>query len=120
VLSSWAADLCEREGWTLRQYGTVEAAVRGHAALLGFNVLLLCDEHPAIKEFADELRQVAGQARRLVTGEKAPVRVPVACPCGAILRVTLDSPGRRCNDCGTQYGHTELMGLPLAERRTAA
>jgi hypothetical protein len=120
VLSSWAADLCEREGWTLRQYGTVEAAVRGHAMLLGINLPLLCDEHPAIRELADELRSVAGQARRLVTGEKPPVRVPVACPCGAILRVTLDSPGRRCNDCGQQYGHTELMGLPLAERRAAA
>ncbi|MGW1894004.1 hypothetical protein ACWCP6_27685 [Streptomyces sp. NPDC002004] len=53
-------------------------------------------------------------------GERPPRRVPVACPCGQALRVTLDSPWARCSGCGTQYGHSELMVLPLAERRTAA
>lgn len=120
VLASWAADLCEREGWQLRQYGTVETAVRANAAQLSMNLILICDEHPAIREFADEIRQITGQARRLVTGEKPPIRVPVQCECGQVLRVTLDSPGARCGGCGTQYGHSELMGLPLAERRAAA
>jgi hypothetical protein len=120
VLSSWAADLCEREGWTLRQYGTVEAAVRGHAALLGFNVLLLCDEHPAIRELADELRSVVGQAQRLITGEKPPIRIPVGCDgCGHILRVTLDMDGIRCPRCQTQYDHAGMLGLTPARRAAA-
>lgn len=119
VLASWNADLCEREGWQVRDYGSVDTAVRAHAAQLSMNLALICDEHPAVREFADEIRQIAGQARRLVTGEKPPRRIPVTCPCGQTLRVTLDTPGAKCGSCGTQYGHTEVLGLPLAERNAA-
>lgn len=120
VLATWSADLCEREGWTLPVFGTVETAVAGYAALLTMNLLRICDEHPAVKEFADELRQIVGQARRIITGERPPRRIPVACPCGQILRVTLDTAGARCPGCDVQYGHDELLGLPLHERRVAA
>jgi hypothetical protein len=78
------------------------------------------DAHPAFEEFARETGQLRRQCEAQVTGEKPPMRVPVGCPCGQTLRVTLDSPGARCPNCSTSYGHTELMGLPLAERRTAA
>ncbi|MFD5910268.1 hypothetical protein ACFWHL_16275 [Streptomyces massasporeus] len=118
VLASWAADFYEREGWTLPQYGSVESAVAGYSGILVINLRLLCDEHPAIRELADEVRQVTGQARRIITGEAPPRKVPVACPCGRVLRVTLDTPGERCG-CGQQYGHDELFRLPLAERRAA-
>jgi hypothetical protein len=120
VLATWAADLCDREGWTLTQYGSVEAAVDGYAELLLMNLPMICDEHPAVREFADELRQISGQAQRIITGEKPPRKIPVACPCGQILRVTLDTAGARCPGCGEQRGHSELMELPLAERRIAA
>lgn len=119
VLGSWAADLCERERWTLRQYGTVEAAVDGYAELLLDNLTMICDEHPAVKELADEIRQITAQARRLVTGETPPRRVAVACPCGTTLRITIDTPGIQCGGCGEQYGHTEVLRLPLAERAAA-
>jgi hypothetical protein len=52
-------------------------------------------------------------------GEKPPRRVPVQCGCGQILRVTLDTAGVRCPACETQYGHSEALQLPLAERRAA-
>lgn len=120
VLATWAADLCDREGWTLTQYGSVEAAVDGYAELLLMNLRMLCDEHPAVKELADELRQISGQAQRIITGERPPRKIPVACPCGQILRITLDTAGARCAGCGEQRGHSELMELPLAERRVAA
>lgn len=121
VLGSWARDLYEREQWPdFPEYGSVETAVDGYAGILLINLTTLCDEHPAVKELADELRSVTAQARRLVTGEKPPIKVPVTCTCGTILRVTLDSPGARCPGCSEQYGHTELMNLPLAERRAAA
>lgn len=123
ILSGWARDLCEREQWTLPQYGTVEAAVEGYSGLLLSNLPIICDEHPAVKEIADELRQIVGQAQRLITGEPAPIRVPVVCKvdgCGGIMRVTLDTPGERCPNCGEQYGHSEVLQLTPPEKRAAA
>jgi hypothetical protein len=119
VVGGWARDLCERERWDIPAHQSVEAVVDWSCAILLANLGVLCDEHPAIRELADELRQIAGQARRIITGEKPAIKVPVRCPCGNTLRVTLDSPGERCRNCDTQYGHTELMHLPLAERRAA-
>ncbi|MFF1843083.1 hypothetical protein ACFVW9_15220 [Streptomyces sp. NPDC058217] len=120
ILATWAADLCDREGWTLTEYGTVEVAVAGYAELLLMNLQMICDEHPAVKELADELRQIVGEAQRIITGEKPPRTIPVACPCGQILRITLDTAGARCPGCGEQYGHSELMDLPLSGRPIAA
>ncbi|MFD8144745.1 hypothetical protein [Streptomyces sp. NPDC059708] len=119
VLATWAADLCDREQWELPQYGTVDAAVDGYADLLLQNLDVVCDEHPAVREFATELRQIAGQARRLTTGDRPPRRIPVACPCGTVLRVTLDTLGARCPGCDAQYGHAEVLRLPMAERSAA-
>lgn len=120
VLGGWARDLCEREGWTVPLLGDIEGIVDWAAALLAANVGVLCDEHPAIRELADEVRQITAQARRLITGETPPRTVPVACPCGHVLRVSLDTPGTRCAGCGEQYGHAEVLRLPVAERRVAA
>lgn len=119
VLAGWSADLCEREDWQLPQYGTVETAVHGYAELLLRNLQIICDEHPAVREFANELRQIAGQAERLTTGDRPPRRIPVTCPCGTILRITLDTPGARCPGCEIQYGHAEVLQLPMAERSAA-
>ncbi|WP_411102476.1 hypothetical protein [Streptomyces sp. cmx-4-9] len=119
VLAGWSADLCEREQWQLPQYGTVEAAVDGYADLLLRNLAMICDEHPAVREFATELRQITGQAERLITGDRPPRRIPVTCPCGTVLRITLDTPGARCPGCEVQYGHAEVLQLPMAERSAA-
>lgn len=120
VVGGWAREVCEREGWRIPPLGSVEAIVVWGCELLLKNLNMLCDEHDAIREIADELRSVTGQARRILDGEPAPRRIPVACPCGAVLRVTLDTPGARCGGCETQYGHDQLLGLPMAERRAAA
>ncbi|MER6488778.1 hypothetical protein ABT264_35180 [Streptomyces virginiae] len=119
VLATWAADLCEREQWQLPQYGTIEAAVDGYADLLRRNLDMICDEHPAVREFAAEIRQIVGQASRLTTGEKPARRIPVQCGCGTVLRITIDTPGARCPGCETQYGHAEVLQLPMAERAAA-
>lgn len=76
-------------------------------------------EHPAVAEFASEVRILAAQCRSQVDGERPPRRVPVTCSCGHTLKVTLDTAGIRCPACETQYGHTEALQLPLAERRAA-
>lgn len=72
----------------------------------------------AVDEYHRELAQIAGHARAIATGERPARTVPVRCPCGAVLRITLDTPGRRCT-CGQQYGWAELRQLPLAERAAA-
>jgi hypothetical protein len=119
VVGGWAREICERERWEIPQCQSVQAVVDWACATLALNLGMICDEHPAVKEIADELRQITGQARRIVTGEKPPRRIGVACACGHTLRVTLDTTGVKCPSCSTQYGHGELFHLPLAERRAA-
>ncbi|MFB7500069.1 hypothetical protein ACFC09_36220 [Streptomyces sp. NPDC056161] len=119
VVGGWARDLCERERWEIPQQQSVEAIVDWSCGLLLANLAVICDEHPAVKELADELQQISGQARRVITGEKPPRRIGVTCSCGRTLRVTLDTVGIRCPGCSAQYGHAEALRLPLAERRAA-
>ncbi|MCD9194237.1 DUF7341 domain-containing protein [Streptomyces albireticuli] len=120
VLTSWERDAREILGWAPVPFrGSIEQQVDGAARFLRVNLAWICEEHPAVREFADEIRQIAGHARALVTGETPERRVTVACPCGGTLRVTLSTPGARCGGCGQQYGHTEALRLPVAERRAA-
>ena len=119
VVGGWARDLCERERWDIPQFGTIVAIVDWSCGVLVLNLAMICDEHPAVREMAQELRQIAGQAQRIVTGEKPPRRIGVQCSCGHTLRVTLDTAGVKCPACSAQYGHSEALRLPLAERRAA-
>ncbi len=118
VVGGWAREICEREDWTVPAYQSIQAIVDWSCAILLANLPMICDEHPAVKEIAHELGKITGQARGIITREKPPRKIGVACPCGRVLRVTLDTPGERCG-CGQQYGHDELFRLPLAERRAA-
>lgn len=119
VAGGWARDLCEREHWDIPAYQSVTAIVDWSCGILLANLPVICDEHEAVKEIAHELGATVGQAQRIITGEKPPRRVGVQCGCGHTLRVTLDTSGVRCPACSTQYGHTEALRLPLAERRAA-
>lgn len=119
VVGGWARELCERESWDIPAYQSIQAIVDWSCAILLANLPMICDEHPAVDEIASELAKTVSQARRIITGEKPPRRVPVTCSCGHTLRVTLDTAGVRCPACSTQYGHSEALRLPLAERRAA-
>jgi hypothetical protein len=119
VVGGWARDLCEREQWDIPAYQSVTAIVDWSCGILLANLPMICDEHDAVKEIAHEIAHIAGQARRIVTGEKPPRRIGVSCTCGRTLKVTLDTAGVRCPDCSAQYGHSEALRLPLAERRAA-
>lgn len=120
VLGSWERDVVDILGWAPSPYrGTVEQAVMDSATFLHLQLPWICEEHPAVKEFASELRQTVAQAERLITGESPPRRITVACPCGGLLRVTLDTPGAKCGGCETQYGHAEVLRLPMAVRAAA-
>lgn len=119
VVGGWARDLCEREQWTIPDYGSVQAIVDWGCKILHVNLPMICDEHPAVKEIAHELAKMVGQAERLITGEKPPTRVPVACDCGNILHVTLDMDGIRCSRCQEQYDHQAMLNLTPTRRAAA-
>ncbi|MGW5582847.1 hypothetical protein [Streptomyces sp. NPDC003857] len=119
VVGGWARDLCERERWDIPAYQSVQAIVDWACATLLANLPMICDEHPAVKEIAHELAKTVGQARRVITNEKPPIKIPVACGgCGHILRVTLDMDGIRCPHCQAQYDHRSM--LELTPTRNAA
>ncbi|MEU4154787.1 hypothetical protein [Streptomyces antimycoticus] len=120
VVGGWARDLCDRERWDIPAYQSVQAVVDWACTVLLANLGVICDEHPAVKEIAHELAKVTAQARGLVTGEKQPRKIGVSCPCGRTLKITIDTAGVRCPACSAQYGHSEALRLPLAERRSAA
>jgi hypothetical protein len=84
------------------------------------NLTRAASRHPALKDFNHEIGSAVREAERLITGERAPRRVPVVCGCGYVLRVTLNTDGCICPGCSTERGHAELMNLPIAERSAAA
>ncbi|MFI5769612.1 hypothetical protein ACIA74_13835 [Streptomyces sp. NPDC051658] len=121
VLQTWLVDWHDRLGWGHPRWnGDMQQQLDEVAQALRVNLPWAAASHPAIDECAREISQLARQCEQQVTGERKPRTVPVACPCGQTLKVTLDTPGARCPGCGEQYGHSELMDLPLAERPIAA
>ncbi|MFG3660267.1 hypothetical protein [Streptomyces sp. NPDC047706] len=120
VVGGWARDLCEREQWDIPAYQSVAAIVDWACGVLLANLPWICDKHDAVKEIAQELAQITGQARRIVTGEKPPIRIPVACDgCGHILRVSLDMDGIRCPRCQQQYDHAGMLNLTPTRKAAA-
>jgi hypothetical protein len=77
------------------------------------------ESHGAFDEFSREIASLVHQCQTATGGEKPPRRIGVSCTCGRTLKVTLDTAGVRCPDCSAQYGHSEALRLPLAERRAA-
>ncbi|AWT42590.1 MULTISPECIES: hypothetical protein [Streptomyces] len=83
------------------------------------NLTRAASRHPALDEFGREIGQARRQAEALVSGERRPRRVAVQCPCGTVSTVTLDVDKLECRGCQAEYGHSEALRLPLAERRAA-
>ncbi|MYR84053.1 hypothetical protein GTY41_03615 [Streptomyces sp. SID685] len=77
------------------------------------------EHHGAFDEFCSEVASLVHQSRAATGEEGAPRRIGVQCTCGRTLKVTLDTAGVRCAGCSAQYGHSEALRLPLAERRAA-
>ncbi|MFE9886837.1 hypothetical protein [Streptomyces scopuliridis] len=119
-LETWVRDWETHGRAELGEAGTLQQRVDHAVRTLRFNLEWAATHHPAVDEFAHEIGQIRRQCEGQVTGERPPRRIPVACPCGQILRVALDTAGERCPNCGEQYGHAEVLRLPMAERRAAA
>ncbi|WP_440571630.1 hypothetical protein [Streptomyces sp. KR2] len=120
VLQQWVEDwhtCLEYEAPTWKG----DLAAQCHQAVARLQLLLpwAVESHPAVDDFAEEVRQARAECEQAITRERPVRTVAVACPCGAVLRITLDTLGRRCT-CGAQHGREALLDLPLAERRQVA
>ncbi|WP_326806692.1 hypothetical protein OHB04_02540 [Streptomyces sp. NBC_01775] len=119
VLQTWLIDWHEQLGYTHPRWaGGLQQQCDQTVQRLRNLLPWAAENHVAFDEFVREVGQLAGACKAQVSGETPPRRVTVACVCGAHLRITLDTPGRRCG-CGQQYGWAELRQLPLAERAAA-
>lgn len=115
VLDDWEAAVRAELGWPAASFrGDLRQTLAGAVTFLAANAPWIYCSFSAVADLHHELRALHIHATRMVTGEQAERRVTVACPCGARLRVTLTTPGRRCATCGQQYGHSEVLQLPLA------
>lgn len=93
----------------------VDRAIR----TLRLNLTRAAAKHPALDEFALEIWQLRRQCEGGIGGEKPPRRIPVACPCGTVIKTSLDTLGETCRGCQAEYGHSEVLRLPLAQRAAA-
>ncbi|MGW6703579.1 hypothetical protein ACWGDE_01615 [Streptomyces sp. NPDC054956] len=120
VVTTWEQVAREDLGWDPPPFrGNVQQTVDGAVAFLRAQVPWFCDAHEAVFELADDVRRLKAECDAIVGGERPARRIPVACPCGTVLKVTLDTPGVRCGGCEVQYGHAEVLQLPMAERSAA-
>lgn len=119
-LETWVRDWEEAGYAQVNEAGSATDRV-GHACrTLRFNLSRAAAHHPAIDECVDEVATIWRTLTRITTGETAPRRIAVVCPCQQTLRITLDTRGETCLRCGAEYGHADVLRLPLAERRAAA
>lgn len=119
ILQTWLVDWHEQLHYRHpRWQGNLQQQLDQAVSRIRILLAWAAENHEAFAEFAAELKQAVGAARAQVTGEQPARRVTVTCHCGAPLRITLDTPGKRCS-CGAQYGWAELRQLPLAERSAA-
>jgi hypothetical protein len=120
ILQTWLVDWFELLEFRYPRWeGDLQQQCDDVVKRLRTNLRWAAETHPAFAEFADEVGRLKRQCETASGGEKPPRRVPVQCGCGHVLRVTLDTAGVRCPGCETSYGHSEVLQLPLAERRAA-
>ncbi|MEX3099540.1 MULTISPECIES: hypothetical protein [unclassified Streptomyces] len=120
VLQAWLVDWHERLGWLHPRWeGGLQEQLDQVVRALRANLGWAAAEHPAFDEFLTEIARLVWQCEMAITGEKGDRRVSVVCPCGSLLGVTIHTSGVRCRACSTQYGRTEALSLPLADRNSA-
>lgn len=118
-LETWVKD------WASYGLAHIGAGVRpqyriGQAvATLRLNLPQAVIRHPAIDEFAREIYKLRCFLQGKITGEPAPRGIDAPCPCGVVIRYTLNAVARTCRGCTTEYGHGQLIQLTLAAKEAA-
>jgi hypothetical protein len=119
TLETWVEDWASYGLARRTAGGRLQHRVDTAIATLRLNLTRAASRHPALDEFGREIQQAARQIEAIISGERAPRRIPVTCPCGTVRSVTLDTDGFECRGCGAEYGHSEALKLTVAERRAA-
>lgn len=120
ILQTWLIDWHETLGWRHPRWeGNLQQQCDQVVKALRVNLEWAATDHPAFAGFLHEVTSTVRQCERQITGERPERPIAVACPCGSILRVTVSTPGARCRGCATQYGRSEVLDLPLADRAAA-
>jgi hypothetical protein len=120
ILASWEDAIRDELGYTAATFrGNYQQTLAGVVAFLAGNAPWIYASFAAVDEMHEELRRYHGQARALAEGERGPRQFGVVCACGAVLSISLETPGKQCRSCGEQYGLQELRRLPLAARSAA-
>ena len=117
VLQSWQIAWHEHWGWSHPRWnGNLQQQLDEVVHALRVNLEGAAGTHPAFTDFLQEVTSLVRQCERQITGERKERPIAVACPCGAVLKVTVSTPGARCYGCNTQYARTDVLDLPLAAR----
>ena len=120
TLQAWVRDWETYGHAELCETGTLQERVAGACRTLRYNLRWAVEQHPAVDEAAYEIGLAHRTLVGITSGEKPARSVAVVCPCEQTLRITLDVRGLTCPRCGAEYGHSEVLRLPLADRRAAA
>lgn len=119
-LQCWVRDWEYHGRAELAETGPLHERVAGACRTLRYNLRWAVENHPAIDEAVEEFAHAHRILKGVTGGEKHPRGIVVTCPCEQRLRITLNTRGETCPRCRTEYGHSEVLRLPLAERRAAA
>ncbi|MGN6162561.1 MAG: hypothetical protein ACTHOG_12770 [Marmoricola sp.] len=119
VLGAWEADWRDTLGWSSTPArGRIERAVEGHATFLRNNLLWCVDEHPAVKEFAEEIAELHRSCQQEIIGPSVtraigycPVVLDDQAPCGARLYANPYALTIRCRYCGTAWEGSAWLAL---------
>ncbi len=119
MLESWVEDFASYGLATIGAGGRLQYRVDRAVATLRLNLPQAVSRHPAFDEFADEIGRTRRQAEAIIGGGKKPTVFRVQCECGGIIKATLETQGETCRGCEREYGHAEVLQLPMAERSAA-
>lgn len=110
TLAAWVADWADQGHADPTRSGVTDTV-----ATLRFNLEWAATAHPAFDDFAHEVHRLRRSCER-ANGVETERTIKVACRCGAVIGVTVSTPGASCPGCQARYGRAEVLGLPLAAR----
>ena len=118
-LQAWVRDWEYRGHAELAETGPLQERVAGACRTLRYNLGWAVEHHAAADEFANEVAAMHRTLQGMTGGERPARLITVTCPCQQVIRITLNVRDVTCPACRTEYGHAEVLRLPLAERRAA-
>jgi hypothetical protein len=120
ILQTWLVDWYETLGYRHPRWnGDLQQQLDQAVGRLRNLLPWAAAEHGAFDEFSREIASLRRQCEAETGGERGVRTFGVTCECGATLKITIESPGKRCQACGSQYDRQQLFRLQLAARRAA-